>query len=337
MALKITTRSQWGARYRDGFGARPIGRLETWLHHSVTTHLKADATAAEERAEVRKIESIGQTRFNGGISYTFLVFPSGRVYAGTNIDRIGAHTKGHNTAGAGICIVGNYQNTAPTAAQEKAIADLLKHGVAQGWWAKTKLNGGHRDVAATACPGNKAYPRIPNINALAAKGASSSAAKPAPAKNPVLAYGSRGAAVGRLQRFLANVGMNPGPIDNIFGAKTQAAVRRYQQAVRIVVDGIVGAETWGKINAGVKPKQGATPLLKRGKRGAAVGKLQRGLNRAFPSYSRLAVDDIYGAKTDAVVREFQRRAKAAGKYRGAIDGIVGPLTWAALAAYGIRP
>ena len=34
---------------------------------------------------------------------------------------------------------------------------------------------------------------------------------------------------------------------------------------------------------------------------------------------------------EAFVREFQRRAGLK------IDGIVGPLTWAALARYGIRP
>ena len=57
--------------------------------------------------------------------------------------------------------------------------------------------------------------------------------------------------------------------------------------------------------------------------------LQKALNRAFPSYSKLVVDGIYGALTAAVVREFQRRAGLV------VDGIVGPLTIAAPKKYGV--
>lgn len=58
--------------------------------------------------------------------------------------------------------------------------------------------------------------------------------------------------------------------------------------------------------------------------------LQAGLNRAFPTYSHLAVDGTYGPSTAAVVREFQSRAGLVA------DGVVGPLTWAKLGTYGIK-
>lgn len=63
--------------------------------------------------------------------------------------------------------------------------------------------------------------------------------------------------------------------------------------------------------------------------GGDIMELQAGMNKVFPSYSRLAVDGWYGPSTAAVVREFQRRA---GLY---VDGVVGPRTWAALAHYGM--
>jgi len=49
--------------------------------------------------------------------------------------------------------------------------------------------------------------------------------------------------------------------------------------------------------------------------GVDVRKLQRGLNLVFPAYSHLDVDGVYGPKTTAVVKEFQKRSgiKATGK------------------------
>ena len=73
-----------------------------------------------------------------------------------------------------------------------------------------------------------------------------------------------------------------------------------------------------------------------GSTGADVAALQAGLNRMFPTYSRLTVDKSYGPATAAVVTEFQRRAKRAGVYVSTVDGITGPATRKALRHYGIR-
>lgn len=67
------------------------------------------------------------------------------------------------------------------------------------------------------------------------------------------------------------------------------------------------------------------PLLS----GDDVRGLQAGLNRVFPSYSRLTVDGVYGPGTAAVVREFQTRSGLVA------DGVVGPATRSALAKAGI--
>ncbi len=40
----------------------------------------------------------------------------------------------------------------------------------------------------------------------------------------------------------------PGPLDGIYGPKTEAAVKRFQSDRRLVVDGIVGPNTWRKLN-----------------------------------------------------------------------------------------
>ena len=68
---------------------------------------------------------------------------------------------------------------------------------------------------------------------------------PPPTSNcPTLRFGSRGASVTELQILLRNQGFDPGPIDGIFGNKTQSAVIAFQRSRGLVQDGIVGILTW---------------------------------------------------------------------------------------------
>jgi hypothetical protein len=67
-----------------------------------------------------------------------------------------------------------------------------------------------------------------------------------------------------------------------------------------------------------------TRTLANGSRGDDVGNLQAILNSRYPLYSKLVADGIFGDRTEAVVREFQKRSKLA------VDGIVGKKTFAAL-------
>lgn len=67
---------------------------------------------------------------------------------------------------------------------------------------------------------------------------------------PVLRMGSSGSAVRDLQQRLLQAGYNPGPIDGIFGSQTDRAVRAYQQARGLSIDGIVGPQTWAALSGG---------------------------------------------------------------------------------------
>jgi murein L,D-transpeptidase YcbB/YkuD len=59
----------------------------------------------------------------------------------------------------------------------------------------------------------------------------------------VLQRGARGPEVTRLQQRLHQLGYSPGPVDGIFGAQTEQAVRRFQQDRGLVPDGVVGPAT----------------------------------------------------------------------------------------------
>lgn len=75
----------------------------------------------------------------------------------------------------------------------------------------------------------------------------------------LLRAGTRGLDVALLQKKLQAAGINPGPIDGIFGPKTQAAVRAYQASRGLTVDGVVGPQTWGALNRGARPVSGSRP------------------------------------------------------------------------------
>jgi uncharacterized protein (TIGR02594 family) len=64
---------------------------------------------------------------------------------------------------------------------------------------------------------------------------------------PTLRQGSRGSAVTDLQRRLAAAGFSPGAADGIFGPLTDNAVRSFQRARGLGIDGIVGPQTWGAL------------------------------------------------------------------------------------------
>ena len=67
-----------------------------------------------------------------------------------------------------------------------------------------------------------------------------------------------------------------------------------------------------------------TTTMRTGDHGDNVRQLQALLNRDYPAYSNLDVDGAFGPKTEAVIREFQRRAGLP------VNGVAGPETLAKL-------
>jgi peptidoglycan hydrolase-like protein with peptidoglycan-binding domain len=62
---------------------------------------------------------------------------------------------------------------------------------------------------------------------------------------PLLRKGAQGPPVARIQDALNHVaGHDRLQVDGIFGPRTEAAVRDFQQNEHLSVDGIVGRQTW---------------------------------------------------------------------------------------------
>ena len=63
-------------------------------------------------------------------------------------------------------------------------------------------------------------------------------------KNPVeIVSGDKGERVINLQKVLAKLGLDPGPVDGTFGAATLAAIKEFQASRGLQVDGKVGPNT----------------------------------------------------------------------------------------------
>jgi lipoprotein-anchoring transpeptidase ErfK/SrfK len=84
------------------------------------------------------------------------------------------------------------------------------------------------------------------------------AAAPAPAmtavSQPVLRLGSQGPAVVQLQRRLATLHYDVGPIDGSFGPQTYHGVVAFQKVNGLTRDGIVGPRTWAALAYPVIPR-----------------------------------------------------------------------------------
>ncbi|MGB6950608.1 MAG: peptidoglycan-binding protein, partial [Candidatus Cybelea sp.] len=101
----------------------------------------------------------------------------------------------------------------------------------------------------------------------------------------------------------------------------ETAVKSFQQANGLTVDGIVGPQTW----AALPSYREASPRLAQGSHGPGVAWLQKTLSGAnvavqFTPYAG-AIDGIFGPATDASVRALQTWGGVT------VDGIVGDDSW----------
>ncbi|GGW82514.1 N-acetylmuramoyl-L-alanine amidase [Streptomyces griseoloalbus] len=160
MALKLVSRSQWGARaYRTPNGATPYNRPRRGvkLHYLGTAY----SDRAHDKCDdyVRQIQA--QHMDGNGwsdIGYSFVVCTHGYVYEGRGLKRrnsANGSTSLNEQDYAVLLMVGSSGLAKPTDAQLDGARDAIEYcrqsGPAGDWL------GGHRDGYATACPGDVIY------------------------------------------------------------------------------------------------------------------------------------------------------------------------------------
>ncbi|WP_416147727.1 peptidoglycan-binding protein [Salipaludibacillus sp. HK11] len=164
----------------------------------------------------------------------------------------------------------------------------------------------------------------------------------------VMRNGTRNGDVSRLQAYLKKAGFYEHPeITGIYGNMTQQAVRKFQQARGLTVDGLAGPNTFTMVNkeiSGTSPTKsteasssapennssetvsnnsGSSDLsgvvLRQGARGKQVEQLQKKLKDL--GFYTSSIDGSYGPLTAEAVRKVQRQASIS------VDGVFGPQTY----------
>lgn len=159
--MEIIRYEAWAKPGSDHPGTRkmtlPVANV--FIHHAAgPTPMSLDA----EVSLLRQYDAQHRAKGWDGLGYSFVVGPSGRVYEGRG-EYVGAHTEGHNSKGFGICLLGNFQESAPTPAAMASLIELIFHLERVHAVRFPATIRGHRDVGATACPGNKLYAKLPEV------------------------------------------------------------------------------------------------------------------------------------------------------------------------------
>jgi len=203
--------------------------------------------------------------------------------------------------------------------------------------AKTlKLLWNPQPTAAPTAQPVKATP-APTLQPTAAPTAKP-APKPAAEDYSTLRYKDTGERVKKLQQALKDQGYYNGTVDGSFRSGTYNAVKAFQKANKLYVDGVAGAKTlkllWNpQPTAAPTAKPAATPLpqstqapaaqtpqrtLRYGAQGADVTALQHRL--AQLGYNPGAVSGVYGKDTQMAVKAFQTANGLTD------DGVAGAMT-----------
>jgi peptidoglycan hydrolase-like protein with peptidoglycan-binding domain len=157
-----------------------------------------------------------------------------------------------------------------------------------------------------------------------------------------LERGDQGPSVRNIQQQLKRAGFYPAPVTQIYDFSTEDAVRRFQKAAGLPVDGIVGAttlqklESWRTTAVGTQAKKSSTASTEAKKPGTAntqakkpgTASTQAKKSRTASSATKERRNSNFLTKGDEGedVRVLQERLRVAGFYYGNATGIFGPIT-----------
>lgn len=145
---------------------------------------------------------------------------------------------------------------------------------------------------------------------LAARGITLGSSSPSSGGWPTVKQGSSGSTV-RVVQYLLNAHGYPTMVDGAFGAETASSAKRFQAANGLVADGVIGPVSWPELVLKVAD----------GSSGSRAKAAQTALNAHGAG---LAVDGNFGDVSVTAAKRFQTS-------KGLVaDGVVGPITWAAL-------
>lgn len=220
----------------------PAAAVGLAVHHSANG---ADATTALQDAGAY-IRLVQQYYFDRGdftdIAYNWIVLADGRVLEGRGMRyRCAANgTNDGNLRYPSVMFPGDFRSsTSLTSAQIGAFRQL--RALVRGTAPKASDVKPHSFFKATECPGKNISNFIPQLMQAPPEPGN-------PPSRPVIRKGSKGSAVRCFQQLINAWGGATLRVDGDFGNASDIAARRFQTQHGLVVDGVVGAQTWGALS-----------------------------------------------------------------------------------------
>ncbi len=151
MVIGVVSKSGWNARPTGEFGSHELVRLT--YHHTASGG--SNPAGAPDR--IRGYQRYHQDQGWPDVAYHYLIDQAGRIYEGRPVDAPGDTFTEYDPIGHFLpCLDGNFDVEAPSPESINALVELLAWA-SQTYGIVPHTLSGHRDHAATTCPGGYAY------------------------------------------------------------------------------------------------------------------------------------------------------------------------------------
>jgi hypothetical protein len=151
--VDVVDREEWGAE-------DPQGAFITHTIERITVHHAGSLRGVTGPQQFRSWQSWHHYLGWPDLAYHFIVGRDGKVYEGRPYQAVGDTATEYDPAGHFLIVVeGNFDESDPTAAQLEMLAQMVA-------WASLQFDvpvattTGHRDHAATSCPGDSLHAKI---------------------------------------------------------------------------------------------------------------------------------------------------------------------------------
>jgi len=159
----VHTREAWAAA-PAGARMRPHQVERVTLHHTGPPAWEGMPSAAVYLRGIQAFH-MGPERRWPDIAYHLLIDLDGVVWEGRSLAFAGDTATAYDPSGhALVAVLGDYDRQRPTVAQVDAIVQTVRR-LLEAYGLDAAVVGGHRDYAATACPGGNLYGLLPEIRA----------------------------------------------------------------------------------------------------------------------------------------------------------------------------
>ena len=159
--LVLYRREAWTTTTPDARRLAPLERIRRiTIHHQGNPSPFTSTDPMVVANELRNIQKDHIRRMGAGdIGYHFIIDPAGNIWEGRSLSNLGAHVRSGNDENLGIMLLGNFNIQDPTPEQLETLNVFLGQQMDTFGVAPNYVFG-HRDLAATECPGDRLYAKL---------------------------------------------------------------------------------------------------------------------------------------------------------------------------------